>query len=241
MNRRTTLAFVSFGSVLALVVGLALEAQAPSAGQTGSFQLKGSAAPTPDKSEAPLELTASDGSGLRLVALDARAVVEPPLAFTELLLTFENPEDRVIEGRFRIALPPGAAISRFAMKIGGAWQEGEVVERQRARQVYEDFLHRRQDPALLEQEAGNEFSARVFPIPARGRKELAISYSHALPRADQPFVIPLLGLPEIERLDIRALLGERPAAVPAAWAARSATGGWSSSRGAISSPTAISR
>lgn len=212
MYRYATLAFVSFGLVLALVVGIALEAQGPSASQTGSFQLKGSAAPTPDKSEAPLELTASDGSGLRLVALDARAVVEPPLAFTELFLTFENPEDRVIEGRFRIALPPGAAISRFAMKIDGAWQEGEVVERQRARQVYEDFLHRRQDPALLEQEAGNEFSARVFPIPARGRKELAISYSHALPRADQPFVIPLLGLPEIERLDIRALLGERPAA-----------------------------
>ena len=41
-----------------------------------------------------------------------------------------------------------AAISRFAMKIGDRWQEGEVVERQAARVAYEDFLHRRQDPAL---------------------------------------------------------------------------------------------
>jgi Vault protein inter-alpha-trypsin domain len=165
---------------------------------------------------APIQLTASDGTGLTLVALEANGVLEPPLAFTELHLTFENPREARIEGRFRIALPPGAALSRFAMKgEGGGWLEGEVVERQRARLAYEDFLHRRQDPALLEQEAGNELSARVFPIPARGRKELIVSYSHALVRADQPYVIPLLGLSEVGSLDVRVLLGASPAAAGA--------------------------
>ena len=157
----------------------------------------------------PFSLTATDGTGLALVSIRARGVLEPPLAFTELYLTFDNPRDRVIEGRFRVALPPGAALSRFAMKIGDQWQEGEVVERQRARQAYEDFLHRRQDPALLEQEAANEFSARVFPIPARGRKEIAVSWSHALTKSDEPYVLPLLGLPEVGELDARVLLGER--------------------------------
>jgi tetratricopeptide (TPR) repeat protein len=161
--------------------------------------------------ESPLRLTASDGTGLRLVELTARGVLEPPLAFTELRMSFENPEDRVREGRFRITLPAGAAISRFAMKIGGHWQEGEVVERQRARQVYEDFLHRRQDPALLEHEAGNEFSARVFPIPARAVKELVVSYSHELPGTGDAYVIPLLGLPEIDRLDVQVQLADKPA------------------------------
>ena len=161
---------------------------------------------------APIRLTASDGTGLTLVALEANGVLQPPLAFTELRLTFENPRDQLLEGRFRIALPPGAALSRFAMKIGDAWQEGEVVERQRARVAYEDFLHRRQDPALLEQETGNEFSARVFPIPPRGRKELIVSYSYELARADEPYRLPLLGLPEVGQLDARVLLGDRPAA-----------------------------
>ena len=165
---------------------------------------------------APIGLTASDGTGLALVALEADGVLAPPLAFTELHLTFDNPRDQRIEGRFRVVLPPGAALSRFAMKNDGGWQEGEVVERRRAQVVYEDFLHRRQDPALLEQEAGNEFSARVFPIPARGRKEIIVSYSHALARADAPYVLPLLGLPEIGRLDIRVLLGGRPIAGTAA-------------------------
>jgi len=183
-----------------------------------SFRFPADVAPVADAADAtpPFSLTASDGTGLTLVALDARGVLEPPLAFTELHLTFENPRDRVIEGRFRVALPPGAALSRFAMKLDTGWQEGEVVERQAARRAYEDFLHRRQDPALLEQEAANEFSARVFPIPARGRKEIVVSWSHALVRGDEPYVLPLLGLPEVGALDVQVLLGERPAGALAA-------------------------
>ena len=157
--------------------------------------------------EAPVSLTASDGAGLTLVSYTARAVVEDPLAFTELTLVFENPRDRVIEGQFRVTLPVGATVSRFAMKAGEKWQEGEVVEKQAARRAYEDFLHRRQDPALLEQAAGNEFSARVFPIPARGRKELIVSWSHELTSSSAPFVLPLKGLPQVASLDVEVFSG----------------------------------
>ena len=157
--------------------------------------------------EAPLSLTGSDGTGLQLTSLSAQVVLEDPLAFTELHLVFHNPEDRVREGRFRITLPSGAVISRFAMKIDGRFQEGEVVELQAARQAYEDFLHRRQDPALLETEAGNEFSARVFPIPPRASKELIVSYSQERVRASQPYRLPLRGLPRLGSLHIRAVSG----------------------------------
>src|SRR5262245_9392835 len=69
--------------------------------------------------EAPWSLTASDGSGLVVARIDAKAVVEGPLAFTELHLYFHNPEHRVREGTFAITLPPGAAGSRFAMENAG--------------------------------------------------------------------------------------------------------------------------
>lgn len=156
----------------------------------------------------PMSLTSSDGTGLELVALEGRAVVEDPLTFTELKLTFRNPQPRQLEGQFEITLPPGAAISRFAMRIGDSWQEGEVVELQAAREAYEDFLHRRQDPALLEKQAGNQFRARVFPIPPSGEKELIISYSAERPRADEPYRIYLRGLPQLQRLDIRATVAK---------------------------------
>lgn len=160
----------------------------------------------PGPRAAPLSLTASDGTGLRLVEVRARAVIEGPLAFTELELEFENPLPRRIEGRFEIELPARSAISRFAMQIGDAWQEGEVVERQAARRAYEDFLHRKQDPALLEQAAGNSFGARVFPIEARARKRLIVAYSQELVHGEDPYRLPLRGLPEIERLDVSAAL-----------------------------------
>ena len=141
------------------------------------------------------------------MSLTADAAIDDPLAFTELHLVFRNPENRVREGRFRITLPSGATVSRFAMRIGDRWQEGEVVEQQAARVAYEDFLHHRQDPALLEAEAGNEFSARVFPDPGGGDKEIVISYAQELTRADEPYRLPLRGLPRVGTLAIRAVAG----------------------------------
>jgi len=160
---------------------------------------------------APVSLTASDGTGLELVRLKARGVIEGPLAFTEMELVFENPHERIIEGRFEIEMPLHAAISRFAMKVQGRWQEGEVVERQAARVAYEDFLHRRQDPALLENEAGNSFSARVFPIGPRERKEIIVSYSQELPNSAEPYRLKLRGLPQIEELDASIIERKVPA------------------------------
>ena len=150
----------------------------------------------------PVSLTAADGTGLELISLTSRAVVEDPLAFTELHMVFQNPQDRQIEGRFEINLPTGAAISRFAMLINGQWQEAEVVELQAARRAYEDALHRRQDPALLEKNAGNRFSARVFPIPARAVKEIIVSYSENLPSNAEPYRLLLRGLPQLKNLDV---------------------------------------
>lgn len=156
--------------------------------------------------ESPFSLTAADGTGLELVSLEARAVVDGPLAFSEVHLTFENPQPRVMEGHFKVTMPDGAAISRFAMEINGRWMEGEVVEKQAARRAYEDALHRRQDPALLEQDAGNIFRARVFPIPANGRKRIIISWSHNLSDAKEAYRLPLKGLPKLGHLNLNALV-----------------------------------
>lgn len=154
-----------------------------------------------------MRLTASDGTGLELVALDVRGAVQGPLGFTQLHMVFDNPEPRVLAGQFTIDLPPGAALSRFSMKIGDTWQEGEVVERQSARQIYDRFLHNNVDPALLEKQAGNRFSAKVFPIPANGRKELILSYSQVLD-GHASYRVPLRGLPVLERFDAEVFVDD---------------------------------
>jgi outer membrane protein OmpA-like peptidoglycan-associated protein len=153
-----------------------------------------------------MTLTANDGTGLEMVSYRAKAVADGPLAFTELHLEFHNRQNRTIEGTFQVALPPTASVSRFAMKIGDKFQEGEVVELDAARRTYESFMHRRVDPALLEQSRGNEFRARVFPIAAGETKELVLSYTEELASERTPYKLRLLGLPHLDTLDIELLL-----------------------------------
>lgn len=153
--------------------------------------------------EAPVALTSPDGQGLELRRYVARGVIDGPLSHCELRLTFHNPEPRRREGRFELVLPDDATVARFAMKTGGRWMEGEVVEKQRARRVYEDFLHRRQDPALLEVAAGNRFSARVFPIEAGADKEIILAFSAERKDPSASWTLPLVGLPELELLDVK--------------------------------------
>lgn len=150
---------------------------------------------------APMRLTASDGTGLRLARVHSKGVIAGPVAYTELHLWFDNPEPRAREGRLEIALPRGAAPSRLAVKTGGAWREAEIVEKKRARAIYDDFLHDRQDPVLLETSAGSTVSARVFPILAHERKEIIVGWAHEVTE-DAPYVVPLRGLPKLDALDV---------------------------------------
>ncbi len=115
-------------------VGVAAEEEPARLAETGSLWQFAAEAPkaAARKRSASLSLTASDGTRLKLASLDARGIVQGPLAFTEIRLVFENPQSRTLEGTFRITLPQGAAISRFAMRQGDRWQEGEVVEKQAA-------------------------------------------------------------------------------------------------------------
>jgi tetratricopeptide (TPR) repeat protein len=144
----------------------------------------------------PVSLAPSDGSELALRSLSAQVQIEGPLAHTELHFTFANTEDRVREGRFVVAMPDDAAVSRFAMKIDTGWREARIVSRAKGREVYETFLHQRVDPALLERDADNRFSARVFPIAPKSDKEIIIAYDHVISAA-RPYVLPLRGLPAV--------------------------------------------
>jgi tetratricopeptide (TPR) repeat protein len=157
---------------------------------------------------APFSLSDPDGQELVLEDLSAKAAIHGMLSLTELEFRFRNPQNRRIEGRFTCVLPPNAAISRFAKEIDGHLMEGEVVERLRANQVYEQFLHVMRDPALLEQDQGNRFSARIFPIAPNGTVRILVSYSALLPLKNgaRTYALPLRGLPKVNHLTFRALV-----------------------------------
>ncbi len=160
----------------------------------------------------PITFADPDGQELILEELSARTAIHGMLSLTELELRFRNPQSRRIEGRFTCTLPPNAAISRFAKEINGQLMEGEVVERLRANQVYEQFLHQMRDPALLEQDQGNRFSARIFPIDPGAPVRLLVSYTTLLPMDGgvRTYSLPLRGLSKVNKLTFRAFVTPVP-------------------------------
>src|SRR5688500_434105 len=101
--------------------------------------------------------------------------------------SFVNHADGVLEGQFHFPLPADASISGFGMWIGDRLVEADIVEKQRAREIYETILREKRDPGLLEWTGGNIFKARVYPIPAHGEKRIKIVYTQVLPRKGERY------------------------------------------------------
>ena len=89
-------------------------------------------------------------------------------------------------------MPQDASISGFGMWIGDELVEANIVEKQRAREIYETILREKRDPGLLEWQGGTSSrpaSSRSRPTPKSTsasntrkfcRGPAARSYSYAL-------------------------------------------------------------
>ncbi len=112
--------------------------------------------------------------------------IRDQIARTTIEESFVNHTTRRLEGVFHFPLPQDASISGFGMWINGELIEADVVEKQRAREIYETILREKRDPGLLEWTGGNIFKARVFPIEPSAEKRIRIVYTQVLPlRANQ--------------------------------------------------------
>jgi Flp pilus assembly protein TadD len=121
--------------------------------------------------------------GYHKVTVDIR----DQIARTTIEESFVNHTDGVLEGVFYFPLPADASISGFGMWIGDELVEADVVEKQRAREIYETILREKRDPGLLEWSGGNLFKARVYPINARSEKRIKITYTQVLPLAGSSY------------------------------------------------------
>jgi Ca-activated chloride channel family protein len=107
--------------------------------------------------------------------------IEDQVATTHVDQVFVNEADFEVEGTYIFPLPEGASISQFAMWVDGEKLEGQVLDRDEARRIYEDIVRRRKDPALLEYVGRDAFQASIYPIPAGGERRIEIEYSQVLP------------------------------------------------------------
>jgi len=126
-----------------------------------------------------------DDSILSLAVMNVDVLVDNQHARVRVLQIFDSHSPQVLEGKYLFDLSPRASVSDFAVWDGDTRIPGVMMERRRAAGVYAAVRSQQVDPGLLQQEDGRggntAFSARVFPIPARGTKRVEMEYTETLP------------------------------------------------------------
>lgn len=120
------------------------------------------------------------GGVLEIKEQDVRVTINNSVAVTQIDQVFVNTENRQVEALYTFPVPREASVSNFSMWIGGKEMIGEVVEKQRAREIYESYKQQRRDPGLLEQVDYKRFEMRIFPIPAGAEQRVRIEYYQEL-------------------------------------------------------------
>jgi Ca-activated chloride channel family protein len=67
------------------------------------------------------------------------------------------------------------------MWVDGQKFEGELLDRDQARRIYEEIVRKRRDPALLEYIDRGAFRVSIFPIPPGEERRIELEYSQVLP------------------------------------------------------------
>ncbi|MDD2763959.1 MAG: VIT domain-containing protein [Opitutaceae bacterium] len=144
-----------------------------------------------------VELTDKNTAPVAVESALVTTEVTGRIAVTTFDLTFYNPNSRVLEGTFLFPLLDGQSVVRFALDVNGRLREAVPVDKARGQVVFEQIERRGVDPGLLEQTAGNNYRARIYPLPAHGRRRVVIAYQEDVARTSgQPAYRLNLDFPE---------------------------------------------
>ena len=175
---------VAVQRALRLLIGLAIISSANLArGQSGLL--------------VPTSTGRADATVLSLREMTIDASVARGYARVNVRQIFENHTDQIQEGTYRFALAPSAAIGDFAVWDGMVRIPGVILEKRRARAIYDALNSQRVDPGLLQQGEEEDrrpgdgpappapsgaapFSVKVAPIPARATKRLELQFQQEI-------------------------------------------------------------
>ncbi len=126
------------------------------------------------------------GPGPRLLPISIRnqkvdVSVEAGVMRVEVAQDFHNPNPMTLEGTYVFPIPDGAQVSNFRLTINNEPTDGKILTREEARRIYEDYVRRSVDPAILEFVGRTALRARVFPIPGNGDRHISLVYHQAMP------------------------------------------------------------
>jgi Ca-activated chloride channel homolog len=117
---------------------------------------------------------------LKVKSVKITTRIETQVATTRVEQVFENDTPYTLEGSYFFPIPESASLSDFAIYDGDKRMGGEIMERGKARQVYNEIVRKMIDPGLLEYAGKDLFQASVFPIMPRSTRKIELAYTQVL-------------------------------------------------------------
>ena len=118
------------------------------------------------------------------VRTDVRMRVTGPIARVAVTQEFLNPTAGWLEGVYVFPLPEGAAVDAMRLQVGTRVIEGQIREREEARQAYQQAQQAGKKASLLEQERPNVFTISVANVGPGEAVVVDIEYQEVV-RYDQ--------------------------------------------------------
>jgi len=144
------------------------------------------------------------GQPIQLRQVTVRSTVVGEQAQTEVELRLYNPNPRQLEGELQFPLLEGQVVTGFALDVNGRLRHAVPVPKAQGQEIFEDIRRRRVDPGLLEATAGNQYKLRVYPLPARGERRVALTITETLPPQGKGSLLrlPLVFGSQVGHLDV---------------------------------------
>lgn len=128
---------------------------------------------------------------IKELAVQARIVDQ--VGRVQVSQSFVNTGSRQMEVSFVFPLPYDGAVDQLTFMVDGKEYPAKLLPAAEARSIYEGYIRRNQDPALLEWMGTGMFKTSVFPVPPGAERKVTLRYNQLL-RKDRnvtDFLFPL--------------------------------------------------
>ena len=129
----------------------------------------------------------------KIKELSYQAKVKDQVTQVQVSQSFVNTGSAQMEVSFVFPLPYDGAIDRMTFMVDGKEYDAKLLPAKEARTIYEGYVRRNQDPALLEWVGYGMFQTSVFPVPAGAERKVTLKFSQLLRKSGQltDLLIPL--------------------------------------------------
>ena len=117
-----------------------------------------------------------------IAKLEVDASIRNQVAEVQVAQTFRNRSNRTLQVKFVFPLPYDGAIDQMTFMVDGQELEGRLLEADKAREIYQSYVRRNQDPALVQWIGTGMFQTQVFPVPAGAVRTVSLRYTQVCKR-----------------------------------------------------------